>query len=89
LRLVVLVVLMLVVSIVMQRNRVELLEWICDLTTRRGQVAVQRNTLHLACVHTKALVYLGTTKIDTVTFPDISEIHSVDTAALVGYDRRL
>ena len=79
----------LVVSIVMQRNRVELLERICDLATRRGQVAVQRHTLHLTCVYTKALVDLGTAKIDTMTFLDISEVHSVDTAALVGYNRGL
>lgn len=40
-------ILMLVVSIVMQRNGVELLEWIRELAARRGQIAIEGYTLHL------------------------------------------
>jgi hypothetical protein len=84
----VLVILMLVVSIVMQRNRVELFEWIGNFAARRSQIAVQWYTLHLTGAYTKAVVYPRATKVDTMTFLDVSEIHSVDTTALVGYDRR-
>jgi hypothetical protein len=84
----VLVILVLVVSIVMQRNRVELLEWIGNLAARRSQIAVQGYALHLTGAYTKAIVYSRATKVDTMTFLDVSEIHSVDTTALVGYDRR-
>ena len=69
------------VAIVVQRHAVEFLEWISNLVSGRGEAGIQRYTLQLA----RAAV----ADIDTVRLFHVTEVQSVDTAALIGDDWRL
>jgi hypothetical protein len=69
------------VAIVMQSHAVEFLERIRNLVSGRGKARIQRYTLQLA----RAAV----ANIDTVRLLHITEVQSIDTAALVGDDRWL
>lgn len=68
------------VAVVVQRHAVEFFKWIRDLVAGRGEARVKGHALHLA--HTVA-------NIDTVRLLHVTEVKSVDTAALVGDDGRL
>lgn len=77
------------VSVMVQSHAVELFEWICNLSTRRGESRIQWHALHLARAHAETLVRAIAANIDTVRFFDVAEIESVNAATLVGNDRRL
>jgi hypothetical protein len=68
------------VAVVMQGHAVELFEWIRNLVARRGKAGVQRHALHLA---------YAIANIDTMRLLHVTEVKSIDTAALVGNDGRL
>lgn len=78
-RRVVSVIRVMIISIMMQRDTVELLERINDFPTRRCQATIQRYALHgpgVANVHALALLH-------------VAEVDGINAAALVGDDRRL
>lgn len=76
-----LVVAVVIVAIVMQRNAVEAKEGISNFVARRRQAAVKRNTLQVA--------RLLTTDIHTLTLLDVAEVERVNPTTGVGDNRRL
>jgi len=79
-----------IISVMMQRDRVELFEGIGDFTTGRGEAAVKWDTFHLAGGKTEAFVRAGCggggAEVDRVRFFHVTEVDRVDAAALVGND---
>jgi len=53
---VVMVVVAVIISVMMQGHRIELLEWIGQFTTGSGKVAIKRDTLHFVCTDVESLV---------------------------------
>jgi hypothetical protein len=70
------------VAIMVQRDRVEVLEWVRHIASRCGKTTIQWNTLER---HGS-----GATDVDTLALLDISKVDRVDsTLALIGDDGRL
>lgn len=69
------------VAVVMQSHAVELFERIRNFVSRCREAGVQRYALQLVCT--------AVSDVDTVGLLHVTEVESVDTAALVGDDRRL
>lgn len=76
------------IPIMMQRNTIELLKRIRNLTPRRRQATIQRHALHLARRDCETLV-LALSKIHTVALLHVSKVDCVNATALVGDDGRL
>jgi hypothetical protein len=76
------------IALMMQRNRIELLKRIRNLTPRRIQARIQGHALHLRRRHLPALILahnnIPVAEVDGLRFLDIPEINRVDAAALVG-----
>lgn len=76
-----------IVSVMMQRDAVELLEGIRDLAAGSREPGVERDALHLAGAHAEALVGAAAgAEVDALGLLDVAEIQGVDAAALVGDD---
>lgn len=82
-----------IVPIMMQRDRIELLKRVGNLTARRRQPRVQRHTLHPTRRQIEPLVLaqggpvgVAIAQIDGVRLFDVAEVDGVDAAALVGDD---
>ena len=84
-----------IVSIVMQRHRIEFLEWVGNLATGRRQPAVKGYTFDFASRHLPALVLIvhrvsgAVAEIDRVRLFDVSEVDGIDATALIGDNGRL
>lgn len=81
---VVLVLHLVLIAVVVESNRVELLEWINDsLASGCSQSRIERHAFWQS--HEASC----STDINTLTFFHISEVHRVDTASLMRNHRRL
>lgn len=77
---------LMIIPVMMQRNAVKLLKGIHNLPTRRIQSGIKRYTLHLAGGNTET--FIGS-QVHAVTFLDISKVDGIDAAARVRDDGRL
>lgn len=78
-----------VVTIMMQGDTVELFEWIEYLASRCGEPRIKGHTLHFARADTETLVDSSTAlraQIDAVALLDVTKVDRVDAAALIRDD---